>query len=143
MQNTNFLTIPYNILNLKGLTLSAKVLLAEILSLSKLEGHCYASNDYLAKRIGVSTTTTSTALAELRKKGYITSQRYANNKRKIRVSDNTKSVFAKHENRAKGNTKSVQYNNRYNNNYNINYKENRKKRVSDASYDIEELMKIK
>lgn len=144
MNNTNFLTVPYNILNLEGLTLSAKVLLAEIISLSKLEGFCYASNSYLANRIGISTTTTSTALCELRKKGYISSKRISQSKREIRVSACTKSVLAEHENRPSGYTKSVHNNNRYNNIYNINYKENKShSRKSEASYDIEELMKIR
>ncbi len=83
MQNTSFLTIPYNILNLKGLTLSAKILLAEILSLSKLEGHCYASNAYLADRLGLSLPTVKNALRQLRKHKYITSERLSFNERFI------------------------------------------------------------
>ena len=74
MENTNYLTIPYNILNLEGLTLSAKVLLAEIISLSKLEGYCFASNEYLAERLDISLATVKNALHSLKKKGYLTSK---------------------------------------------------------------------
>ncbi len=148
-QNTSFLTIPYSILNLEGLTLSAKVLLAEILSLSKLEGYCYASNAYLAKRVGISHSTAKGSIQLLKKLGYINIKTLNFNERfiypnqgKICPTPSTKNDLPPGK-KCTGGRSIISHNN--NINYNNNYKENRKNAYlrSDKSYDIYELMKIK
>ena len=156
--NTAYLTVPYDILKLEGLTLSAKILLAEIISLSKLEGYCYASNSYLAKRIGISERSVCNSLKELRGHHYISSlikdrsERYIYpvfsklKQRNICAEPNAKSAHTGRKNCAQGNAKIAHNNNIYNNKYNNSYKENKKRDCfpqSDASYDIYELMKIK
>ena len=156
-KSTNFLTIPYDILNLEELTLSAKVLLAEILSLSKLEGHCYASNEYLSKRIGISERSVCNSLNELRQHNLISSSLKSRSERciypvfsslkerNICAPTYANSAQGERKNCAQSNANSAHNNNIYNINYNNKYKENRKNDYlrSDASYDIEELMIIR
>ena len=153
MENTAYLTVPYNILNNKELTLSAKILLAEIISLSKPEGYCYASNEYLAKRVGISVTTIKKSLKILKQKGCISSKMINPKERLIypcqagiRPLNRAESAPSQGEKRPRIRAKSDHNNNIYNNNYNNNYKRHTKRDFwgqSDASYDIEELMKIK
>ncbi|MBR2108535.1 MAG: helix-turn-helix domain-containing protein [Ruminococcus sp.] len=160
MQDTSFLTIPYNILNLKGLTLSAKILLAEIISLSKLEGYCYASNAYLAKRLGISKRAVCNSLNELRKRQLISSSMKSRNERyiypvfsklkecNICAPSSAKSAPVERKNCTQGSAKSAHNNNIYNNSNNTNYKERANSKRDyymprEPSYDIEELMKIK
>ena len=160
MENTTFLSVPYNILYLEGLTLSARILLAEILSLSKLEGHCYASNAYLAKRIGISKRSVCTALNELRKQHLISSSMKSRNERfiypvfsklkecNICIPNSANSAPGQRKKRTQGSAESAHNNNIYNTNYNTNYKERADSKRDyymprEASYDIEELMKIK
>ena len=154
-KNTTFLSVPYNILYLEGLTMSAKILLAEILSLSKLEGHCYASNAYLARRIGISQTTVKESIKVLKKKGYITSKTLNTKERfiypcqaGIRPDSGAESDRKQDGKRPRNRAKSDHNNNIYNTNYNTNYKERANSKRDyymprEASYDIEELMKIK
>ena len=160
MENTTFLSVPYNILYLDGLTLSAKILLAEILSLSKLEGHCYASNPYLAKRIGISKRAVCTSLNELRKQHLISSSMKSRNERyiypvfsklkecNICIPNSANSAPRQRKKCTQGSAKSAHNNNIYNTNYNSNYKENSNSKKnyfmqSEPSYDIKELMKIR
>ena len=155
MENTTFLSVPYNILYLDGLTLSARILLAEILSLSKLEGHCYASNAYLAKRIGISSATVKKSIQQLKKLGFITSKTLNFNERfiypkrdKICPAPCAKKNHPPGKKGTGGRSKNSHNNNIYNTNYNTNYKESANSKKDyymprEASYDIEELMKIK
>jgi hypothetical protein len=53
-----------------------KALLAEIDSLVRDEAPCYASNDHLAKRIGVSVSRTNDMLARLQKAGFLIRVQY-------------------------------------------------------------------
>ena len=158
MQNTNFLSINYSIRHFKGLTLSAKVLLAEILSLSKLEGYCFASNEYLSKRIGISKRAVCNSLNELRKQHLISSSMKNRNETfiypvfsklkecNICASRSANSAPAERNLCTSRSANSAHNNNIYNNKYNNNYKENRKRDFylpDGPSYDINELMKIK
>ena len=152
-KNTSFLTVPYSILSHKELTLSAKLLLAEILSLSKLEGYCYASNEYLAERLNVSSKTVKNSLRQLKSCKYITIKLAKGSERSIYP--NPSGIFtsagknlhtAEGKKCTSGRAKFTHNNIIYNTNYNNNYIENRKRDYltdSDASYDLEELMKIK
>jgi len=150
MKNTNYLSVPYCVLGLNGLSLSAKILLSEIVSLSKRDGYCFASNEYLAKRLGVSASTVKNALSALRKKSFITTRTLNFNERfiypclgKICPAPEVKSDRPQGKICPATETKSARNNNRYNNNYKNTYNYTTNKRVSDASYDLEELMKIK
>lgn len=67
----NGLWIPGEILNNKELSLQEKFILSVILSLSKEQGYCFASNEYIAKIMNVSTNRLSKLLSLIRKKKYI------------------------------------------------------------------------
>ena len=153
MENTGYLSISYNILALEELTLSAKILFAEIISLSKLEGYCYASNEYLAKRLRISATTVKSALQQLRKKNFITTKTLKFNERfiypcpdKIRPPVRAKSDRPQGEKRPYPRSESVHNNKRDNIKDNNNYKYTTERDFylpDEPSYDINELMKIK
>ncbi len=65
--------IPKEIWLSPDLSVVEKVLLAEISSLDNEDG-CWASNDYFAKFLGVSTKTVSRGVQSLHDKGYVDSQ---------------------------------------------------------------------
>ena len=86
MNKNAFLLIPYSILVIKKLNTSEKLTLVEIISLSKKLGYCFASNNSIAKRIGVTPRTVSKAVAVLSKQGYIKSKVKKDYSRTITVS---------------------------------------------------------
>lgn len=156
--NNNYLITPYSIFKLTDLKLLSKMILSEIISLSKRQGYCYASNSYFSKLYMTSTRTVSKSVSELREKGYVTEDVNKNFSRKIKVNFSKLGhleVFSPEiiEKFSKGMEKSSNppektsnpyekssiYNNKYNNKYNNSYNYSNK----DASYDLEELMKIK
>ena len=53
-QNTHFLAVPYSILEDHSMTPTERILLSMINSLDRTEDHCYATNEYFSKTIGVS-----------------------------------------------------------------------------------------
>ena len=63
--------IPATILYNKNLKANEKLLYAIITSLANKEGFCYASNRYMAEKLGVSINTVSGWISNLRKKGFI------------------------------------------------------------------------
>lgn len=163
---TNFLIIPYAVVGLEDLSLSSKLLLSEIISLSKKEGFCFASNEYLAENIGFSKRAVAYSINELKKNSYITvdRKRYIRyieiNREKLiekgiptKIPDklfSSKSAKPAHQsanfadtsaNIADHSAKSAQYNNNYNNKYKNNYIYKKPKKRK-SSYDLEELMKI-
>ena len=77
---------PKEILSIKELTLTEKILLSQIIPLCVSEP-CYASNSFFAERIGVTETTVSTALKSLDDKGYLQTilDRKVGNKRVIEI----------------------------------------------------------
>ncbi len=151
-----FLFIPGSVLYLDDINLTSKNILALIISLSRKEGFCFASNEFLAKSLGISERSVAYSINELKKKGYITSER----KRYIRYIKLNNNILIENElqlktinanlaeinadfantnaNLADTNANSAQYNNNYNNKYKNNYNTYRH-----TSYDLEELMKIK
>ena len=159
MENTAYLTISYNILKLEALTLSAKILLAEIINLSKQEGYCYASNEYLAKRVGISKRAVCNSLNELRKLHLISSSIKSRNERyiypvfsklkecNICTQRSAESALAKRKKCTQSSAKNAHnnniYNNKYNNSYNYKKQNGFNSNSTEASYDINELMKIK
>jgi hypothetical protein len=65
------LFIPLDLINNKELDWVNKILLSEIISLSKLEKGCYASNKWLSEFIGMETSSLQRRLKFLVGKGYI------------------------------------------------------------------------
>jgi len=61
-----YAVIPTNILEKKTISANAKLLYAEIIALSKKNGKCFATNEYLAERLGVSKRTIPSLLKELK-----------------------------------------------------------------------------
>lgn len=61
-----FAVIPISILEKKTISANAKLLFAEIMALSRKSGRCYATNDYLAQRLGLSKRTIPALLKELK-----------------------------------------------------------------------------
>ena len=61
-----YAVIPISILEKKNISANAKLLFAEIMALSKKSGRCYATNEYLAERMGLSKRTIPKLLKELR-----------------------------------------------------------------------------
>src|SRR3990167_441454 len=66
-----YAVIPLYILEDKELSFAAKVLYGEITALTKKEGYCYATNKYLAQRIGSSENYVIEIVKELRNKNHI------------------------------------------------------------------------
>ena len=69
--NGNGIWIPVEILHSKDLTPSEKILYAEIYYLDRPDTHCYASNEYLAKFLGLSDSGLRKCLSHLKQLGYI------------------------------------------------------------------------
>jgi hypothetical protein len=61
-----YAVIPISILEKKTISANAKLLYAEIMALSKKSGKCFATNEYLAERLGISKRTIPSLLKELR-----------------------------------------------------------------------------
>jgi len=61
-----YAVIPINILEKKTISANSKLLYAEILALSKKSGKCFATNEYLAERLGLSKRTIPSLLKELK-----------------------------------------------------------------------------
>ena len=66
-----FAIIPISVLEDKELSANAKLLYGEILALSKKSGKCYATNEYLALKIGLKRKTIPNLLKELSNKGLL------------------------------------------------------------------------
>ena len=162
MNKNAFLIIPYSILVIEKLKTSEKLTLVEIISLSKKLGYCFASNHSIAKRIGVNPRTVSKAVAELSKQGYIDSKVKNDYSRTITVNyDKLKELgitlpdteyFSNPIDRnSKGAVKSSnphEKSSTNNNSNNNSYKDRADSKKDyymprEASYDINELMKIK
>ena len=157
-----YLAVPYYVLGIEEINLTSKVLLAEIISLSKNSGVCFASNEFLSERIGVTERCIAKQMNELREKEYIICERkgrkrYINlnteklNNEKCSVNIMDENCLGKYEHYSEKDehcsemsAKSAQYKYNYNNKYNNNYNSDFKKYGYDKkrNYDINELMKI-
>jgi|GEM_PF-6896815 len=82
-----FAIIPANVRYDKELSSSAKLLYAEITSLTNKEGYCWASNSYFAELYGTDERTVSRWISSLVDKGYVSSEVEGYNKRKIYILD--------------------------------------------------------
>ena len=76
--------VPLEILKLEDLSMSEKVILAVIEALDNKNG-CFASNDYIAKVLGVKARRISAAISSLKEKGYVTVEIENNNARTVSV----------------------------------------------------------
>ena len=85
MNESNYYAIiPATVRYDKNLTASAKLLYAEITSLTHKTGYCYATNEYFAELYGVNQNTVREWMSQLEKAGYIN--------REIVYKENTKEV---------------------------------------------------
>ncbi len=139
---SNFLIIPYSIINISELKISSRILLAQIIALSKKDGRCFATNEFLSKCVGISKRSVAYSINELLKKDYIEIERKHKSRfikinsakpalKNASIADQSANIAAQSANIAHNNNN---YNNKYNNNYN-----NKK----NSSYDLAELMVIK
>ena len=82
-KSNTYSIIPTEILFNKDLKANEKLLYAIIYSLSNKEGYCFASNKYLAKKLGVNYKTISSWISNLRNKKYISTKIITNEKKQI------------------------------------------------------------
>lgn len=71
MESNYYAIIPATVRYDNDLTANAKLLYAEITSLTHKTGYCYATNEYFAELYGVSASAIKNWLSQLEKKGYI------------------------------------------------------------------------
>ncbi len=152
MNEKSFLIIPYSIIGIEDLSLSEKLVLCEVISLSKSTGYCYASNRFISSRTSVKPNTVSISINKLKRKEYLVintveqQRRIYINRDKFKnttlsifdytISDFDNSLLKSDSPLSKNHTNKKNYKTR-------NKKSNKRAHRSDASYDIEELMKIK
>lgn len=84
VESNYYAIIPATVRYDKNLTANAKLLFAEITSLTHQTGYCYATNEYFAELYGVSQSTIKDWLSQLEKYGYIN--------REIVYKDGTKEI---------------------------------------------------
>ena len=70
-KETQFIKVPWNMLDDKCLSSTDKLVYGLLLSYSKREGYAFASNEQLAKVLGVSPSTISNSISKLEKDSYI------------------------------------------------------------------------
>lgn len=125
--------IPATILYNKELKANEKILYAIITSLANKEGYCYASNRYIAEKLGVGTNTVSGWITDLRRRGFIQLEilRKQNKEiiqRRIYINDITYTINKEYHyntNEEEGILKKSKDNNIINNNINNNILSNR------------------
>lgn len=71
MIEETFMMIPSTIINDKDLSMSAKIFYGEILSLSRINGYCHATNQYFSEKFGLSEVQCSRIINELKNKLYV------------------------------------------------------------------------
>ena len=70
INNCKEIRVPIEIMNVRNLTITQKVLLSQIAVLDNKEG-CFATNSYLAKLFNLSKTQISSLISDLKEKGWI------------------------------------------------------------------------
>jgi len=78
----NYITISYSVLENAKLNSTDKLLMGIINSLAYEKQYCYASNEYLSKRLNISRRTISKSLSKLKRENFIKIE-VNNYKRKI------------------------------------------------------------
>ena len=80
LNNCQEIRVPIEIIKMKDLTITKKVLLAQIASLDDEEG-CFATNSYFAELFNLSKTQISNIISDLKRKGWINiNYKYINDK---------------------------------------------------------------
>lgn len=77
-----FILVPDEIIERTDLTPLDKLLVAKIIGLDNAK-HCYASNEALAKMIGVSKSSVSSSIVKMRKMGILTQLYFDGRKRQL------------------------------------------------------------
>lgn len=114
-----FAILPANVRYDKELTDKAKLLYAEITSLSNKMGYCFASNKYFADLYNCTTRSIQNAISKLQEKGYVFTEIENNYERKIYISSSVnyeKNILNRYEKNFVGGYEK----NFSNNNININ-----------------------
>ena len=70
INNCKEIRVPIEIMNVRNLTITQKVLLSQIAGLDNKEG-CFATNSYFAKLFNLSKTQISSLISDLKEKGWI------------------------------------------------------------------------
>lgn len=87
-QGTTFVLIPGEVAFNKKLNQTDGYVFWIIKTLDSTEKHCWAGNDYIAKKLNVSTTTISTSISKLKKEGYIKQINFDGRKRILAIDNN-------------------------------------------------------
>ena len=82
-----YIKFPMNIFSNYQLSAGSKILFAEILSLAKKDGYCYASNRYLADSLAVSTRTITNRIRELKEENLIKIENSKNRNRRLFITN--------------------------------------------------------
>lgn len=85
-----YAVIPAQVRYDKHLSSTAKIIYAEITSLTNATGYCYASNKYFAKLFDLEIRQVQNIIKSLKINKHIIIEIYDNNKRKIFITNNTK-----------------------------------------------------
>lgn len=80
MKDKSYIIIPQDILEDNELNSTDKLVYGIILSLTRNNGFCWASNQYIADILKITTRTVSTCISKLRKLGYVQSSKNKNEK---------------------------------------------------------------
>lgn len=81
--NIDFIKIPMKILSNYQLSAGSKILFAEIISLAKKDGYCYASNKYLANSLAVTPRIITNRIKELKDENLIEIEHPKSKKRRL------------------------------------------------------------
>ncbi len=80
MDDKDYVIIPQCIVEDKNLTSTDKLVYGIILRLTRSNGYCWASNQYIADILKIHPRTVSTCIRKLREIGYINSSKNKNDK---------------------------------------------------------------
>ena len=163
MNENSYMNIPMSLVCCKNYTMSARITLAMIISLSRAKGYCYASDASLAELLGISERTVTSAVKALRESGAISVKNNGSSKHifinysalrelGIRIPPAANSALDEGEicprtpqklRSTSANSADNKYNNKYNYNKNYYSAQYLRNEYERASYDIEELEKIR
>ena len=80
MEEKDYIIIPQKILEDDTLTSTDKLVYGIILRLTRCNGYCWATNQYIADILHINSRTVSTCIRKLREQNYIKSSRNKNDK---------------------------------------------------------------
>ena len=71
LEPPKYAVIPMQVLEAKNLSFAEKIIFAELNALTKKKGYCFATNHYIAERIGSTSNYVTELISSLAKKNYI------------------------------------------------------------------------